>query len=120
MRLAVLSESSADEAAIRIIVRGILDREIQDISVESSLRAGGWPGIRSLLPVIIPRLHYNSDAEALALIVDSDTSTIHQPSHNDLTQVGSCRSCDLHHVARRLLLKLNPLPHKEMLKIAIG
>ncbi|HEY0380431.1 MAG TPA: hypothetical protein VGC87_26195 [Pyrinomonadaceae bacterium] len=120
MRLAVLSESSADEAAVRVIVGGILGREIRHISIESSLRVRGWPGVKTLLPVIIPRLYYNSDAEALALVVDSDSSTIHQPSHNDATEVGNCRLCDLCNSAEYQLSRLTPVPGKGMLKIAIG
>lgn len=120
MRLAVLSESSADEAAVRGIVGGILGMEIQHISVESSLRARGWPGVKTLLPVIIPRLHYNSDAEALALVVDSDSSTIHQPSHDDITEVSGCRLCDLRNSIEYQLSRLNPVQGRSMLKTAIG
>jgi hypothetical protein len=120
MRLAVLSESSADEAAIRIIVSGILGRDIQNIPFDSSLRVRGWPGVKNLLPVIIPRLHYNSEAEALAIVVDSDTSTIHHPSHENLEEVGDCRVCELHQAVRRQIIKLNPLPGKGTLKIAVG
>jgi hypothetical protein len=120
MRLAVLSESSADEAAIRVLVGGILGREIRHISVESSLRVRGWPGVKTLLPVIIPRLYYNSDAEALALVVDSDSSTIHQPSHDNATEASGCRLCDLRNSIEYQISRLNPLPGRDMLKIAIG
>jgi hypothetical protein len=120
MKLAVLSESSADEAAIRITVSGILGLEVHEVSVESSITTRGWPGVRTLLPVIIPRLHYNSDAQALAIVVDSDSSTVHHSSHNEAAEVGDCRLCDLRNAVGYQLSKLKPLPNKDTLKTAIG
>lgn len=120
MKVAVLSESPADEAAIRIIISGILGGEIEPIHFDSSIRARGWPGIKTLLPVIIPRLHYHSDAEALAIVVDSDSSTIHLDTHDIETAAGDCRLCDLKRVVAFHLSRLQQVTGREMLKIAIG
>lgn len=120
MRLAVLSESAADEAAIRILVAGILGRETQDISLEP-IRTRGWPGVINLLPIVIPRLYYHTDADALAVIVDSDDSLVHQINHEELGQENTeCRLCQLRSVARQSKSKLNPVPHRGMIQISLG
>jgi hypothetical protein len=85
MKVVVLSESSADEAAIRILVNGILGRETEDVS-SLPLRSRGWPSVIKVLPTVIKFLHYQTDAEALVVIADSDDSPIHRSSHE---QAGS-------------------------------
>ena len=48
MKLAVISESPADEAALKIIVDGIIGIETELVSVR--LRPNGWPQVWQLLP----------------------------------------------------------------------
>src|ERR1700753_2129463 len=80
MKVVVLSESSSDEAAIRIFVNGILGKETQDVP-GLPLRSRGWPYVLRVLPTVIKFLYYRTDAEALVVIADSDDSPIHQSSH---------------------------------------
>ena len=79
MKVSVLSESSADEAAIRILVDGILGTETEPIP-PPRLRTRGWPSVLKDVPTVVRHLHYRTDADAFVLVVDSDDSPLHDPS----------------------------------------
>ena len=79
MKVAILSESSADEAAVRILVEAILNQQTEPIDLY--LRGHGWSSVRNVLPAVLKHLHYCTQAEALILVVDSDDSPVHQQSH---------------------------------------
>jgi len=81
MKIAVLGESPEDEAAIKILVDGVLGYETQLVDLPP-LRTRGWTVI-NLLPAIIKKLHYQTDAEALVVVWDSDDSPVHQSSHDE-------------------------------------
>jgi len=120
MRLAVLSESSADEAAIQILVGGILSRSIHPIP-PPRLRTRGWPSVRGVLPTVLQHLHYQTNAEALALVVDSNYSPVHQNTHNQPGGANpECRVCDLRGVVHQVLGNLTPVPNRSPLKTAVG
>lgn len=67
MRVAVLSESPADEAAIRILVDGIIGRPTQ-LAAMPPIRARGVSGVFNILPAILKHLHYRTDADALIIV----------------------------------------------------
>lgn len=119
MRVAVLSESSADEAAIRILLNGILGEQTQD-APPLPLRSRGWPYVLRVLPTIIKFLHYRTDAEALAVIVDSDDSLIHQDSHERSVGHSDCRLCELRRVSALEMDRLTAVPNRNTLKVALG
>ena len=73
MKVAILCESPSDEAAIRILVDGILGIRTERAK---ALEARGWPSVRDILPIVIRQLYYHTDAEALIVIGDSDDSQI--------------------------------------------
>jgi len=118
MKVVVLSESSADEAAIRILINGILGKETQDVP-SLPLRSRGWPSVHRVLPTVIKFLHYQTDAEALVVIADSDDSPVHQNSHD---QTGGeeprCRLCQLRNVFKET--KLSSVSGQGELKSAVG
>jgi hypothetical protein len=120
MKVAVLSESSADEAAVRLLVEAILG--VQTTSPEPlTLRSRGWPAVRDVLPAVIRHLHFQTDAAGLVVVADSDRSVIHTTQH-DLLEDGEpgCRVCELRSahvlVRRRLAERVGRAP----LKVAIG
>lgn len=121
MKVAILCESPADRAAIRILIDGILRKKTQEISSLPHIEAcpGGWPSVKTLLPTAIRYLYFNTDAEALVVIADSDDSSIHQSSHE---QAGSeeprCRLCQLRSVFKETVLR--SVPGRSELKSAIG
>jgi hypothetical protein len=66
-------------------------------------------------------LHYRTDVEALAVVVDSDRSPVHQQSHNEPGKVESkCRLCRLSQILADLRSCLPPRQDYDPLKIALG
>ena len=122
MKVAVLSESPADEAAILIFIDGILERETQKVLLPPlRARAGGWPGVRNILPVVLLYLQYQTDADALAVITDSDDSPIHQSSHDEAGREDmECRLCQLRSIVAQTKNRLRPRSSGEIIKTAIG
>jgi hypothetical protein len=118
MKVVVLSESSADEAAIRILVNGILGRETEDVP-SLPLRSRGWPSVIKVLPTVIKFLHYRTDAEALVVIADSDDSPVHRSSHGEAgREEPGCRLCQLRNAFEET--KLSAVAGRSELKIAVG
>ena len=79
MKLAILSESPADEAALQVLVGYVLGEPFA--TLKTALRARGWPSVEQVLPPIIRHLHFNTDADGLVVVVDSDDSIVHTPEH---------------------------------------
>ncbi len=119
MKLVVLSESPEDEAAVRILVDGILG--IQTEHVAPPFRATGWSQFPGVFPAVLKQLHYQTDADALAVIVDSDASVTHQLAHvpRDGANQG-CRRCQLRMVADQVQNGLSEVPNRAPLKTAFG
>ncbi|HEX8069907.1 MAG TPA: hypothetical protein VF546_08150 [Pyrinomonadaceae bacterium] len=115
----MLSESSADEAAIRILVNGILGRETEEVP-NLPLRARGWPFAIRVLPTVLKYLHYRTDADTLVVVVDSDDAPLHEPSHDEPGgSYSDCRLCQLRTVVASELKKLRPTG-RNPLKTALG
>lgn len=119
MKLAIYSESSADEAAVRILADAVLGRETQAID-PPSLRARGWPSVRDLLPAVYKHLYYKTDADALIVVVDSDHAQIHGPEHERPDAATSCRPCELRRVTARLHREVREVPGRGPLRLGIG
>lgn len=89
MKVAILSESPADEAALRVLVDAILG-VATEAPTGFGLRAPrGWPGVLKSLPAAVAALHYNSDAFGLVVVADSDGSAFsaEPPVSERLTQI---------------------------------
>lgn len=108
MKLALLSESPADETALRVLVSAVLGRPAQFIS--PGFRARGWPNVAQVLPAVIRHLHFNTDADAIAVVVDADDSVVHAPAHDEPGHHHPlCRMCQLRAVFRRTTKNLKPV-----------
>lgn len=116
MKIAVVSESPADEAAIKILVDAIVGEETELVSA-TRLRPGGWPHVLSLLPSIVKALHYQTDADGMAVVVDSDNSPVHVLSHQSDPE---CRVCLLPVCVGTSLLRVSPVANRAALRTAIG
>ena len=120
MKVAILSESPADEAAIRILVDGILGKPTEPIALPP-LRRRGWPSVLEVLPVVINHLHYHTDAEAFVVVVDSDNSTVHAPSHDQPDGADEeCRLCRLRGKVFQFQKRLTLAAGRAQIKTAIG
>lgn len=118
MKVAVLSESAADEAAIRILVECLLGQLIETVDVPP-LRSRGWGSVVKVLPTLIRHLHYRTDAEGLVVVVDSDLSPVHLPAHEELG-VPECRLCILRQLAQTEERALRRVEGRSKLKVAAG
>jgi hypothetical protein len=118
MKLVVLSESPEDEAAIRILVDGILGTDTQHVA-PPYLRTRGWSQLLNVLPGVLKHLHYRTDAEALVIVVDSDDSPPHYQTHPSPDAV-SCRLCRLRALADQVQNGLRRIPNRAPMKTAFG
>jgi hypothetical protein len=119
MKVAILSESPPDEAAITILVGAVLGSPIT--RVESlRLRSRGWPSVRSALPGVILHLHYRTDAAGLIVVVDSDSPIAHREVITEAACQNGCRLCELRLVTRSTLQRLSARPVRTLLKVAVG
>ena len=119
MKVAVFSESSADETGIGILAQALLGQALERADLPS-LRTRGWPSVRRVLPAVMMSLHYQTDAEGLVVIVDSDLSPIHLPDHDPAAAAQGCRLCQLQQVVAATRLKLRPVPNRPPLRVALG
>ncbi len=119
MKIAILSESPADEAALHVLVGYVLGEPF--IPVQSDLRARGWPSVEQVLPPIIRHLHFNTDADGLVVVVDSDDSIVHTDDHEAPGYHHPlCRICRLRGVFRRTIKNLPPAHGRERVLRAVG
>lgn len=120
MRVAILSESSADEAALRVLVNEVLGIETMTAH-PPALRSRGWPSVKTILPSVIKHLHYHTDADGLVVVADSDDSVVHTAQHETApTGDPACRLCQLRQVRDSTFRSLREVPGRERLKVAIG
>jgi len=120
MKVAVLSESPADESVARILVEGLLARETSSIP-KPAIRTRGWPSVLTGLPGIIKYLHYRTDAEAVVVLVDSNHSPVHaEPEKRDELCHERCRLCLLRQAIVQVRKHLRPVANRTPLKTAVG
>jgi hypothetical protein len=119
MKVALLSESPADEAALRVLIEAVLG--VAPHFVQHGLRARGWPNVAQVLPAVIRHLHFGTDTDALVVVVDSDDSVVHGAAHD---RPGffhpQCRMCQLRAVFRQTVKRLPPAHAREHLLRGIG
>lgn len=119
MNVAILSESPADEAAVRLLVEAVLRRPVNQ--VQAGLRARGWPNVVQLLPAVVRHLHFNTKADGLVVVVDSDDSVVHTEVHDAPDYHHPlCRLCQVRAVFRRTTKKLPPAQGRERLLRCVG
>ena len=119
MKVAILSESPADEAAIRILVEGILGESIKVFTLRA--RPGGWNSVVKAISPTLRYLHYRRTADALVVVIDSDNSQVHDDSHGELEDVpDDCRTCKLRSAIKNCRDELKPLPNFSPIPTAIA
>ena len=119
LRLALLGESLVDESALAILVEAVLGRPF--VRVQPNLRARGWPSVLQMLPAIARHLHFNTDADGLVVLVDSDDTEPHPPAHEAPGYFHPrCRLCQLRAAFRRATKTLPPAHGRDRVLRAIG
>ncbi len=120
MKVAILSESPADEAAIRILIDSIIGRQTQ-LADTSQFRRGGVTRVFKILPAILKHLHYRTDADALIIVVDSDRTPVHKPEHEQAGGTDEkCRLCKTRQIVGSVLGQLRPVQGRPQIKVAVG
>ena len=119
MKLAVFSESPIDDSIFAILVAAVYGSSI-DVVDNYRTRAGGWPSVFRELPSVLTKLHFASLAEALVVIVDSNSSPIHTTAHTTPSVEPNCRLCQLRRVATEKLVHLGDRPHGARIQTAFG
>jgi hypothetical protein len=118
MKVAILSESPSDEAVLQALIPAIVGAPFERVA-GPSLRSRGWPSVQGVLPVVVRHLYFQTNAEALAVLVDTDESPLHQPAHNP-PAMPECRYCLLSTLIDRELRRLPTVPGRGRLKTALG
>lgn len=119
MKIALLSESPADETALRVFVTAVLRQPPKFVS--PGFRARGWPNVAQLMPAVIRHLHFNTDADALVVVVDSDDSVVHTARHDAPGYFHPhCRMCQLRAVYRQTTKRLPPAHGRERVLRVVG
>lgn len=119
MNIALLSESPADEAALRVLVGYVLGGRFNRVA--PTLRARGWPSVELVLPAILRHLHFNTNADGLVVVVDSDDSPVHTTEHEAPGYHHPyCRMCRLRTVFRRVTKNLPRAQGRDRVLRAVG
>lgn len=117
MKVAILSESAADEAALRILVGGILGTATERVPLQRFEHRRGWPNLIEVAPVVYKYLHYQTDADALVVVADSNGTPLHRPQSPADEQ---CRLCRLHAALAPERLRVTAVSGRPPLRTAIG
>lgn len=116
MKIAFFSESPADEAALKIIVAGILGEEIEETDLPNTIERRSASHVDKLLPNVIKGVFYWTDAEALIVVSDSDDTFVHTKEHE--TELNEqCRLCQLRKAVAETVSKLKG---KKTFRVAVG
>jgi len=121
MKVAILSESPADEAALHVLIGAVLGEPVELSEPSPRARPGGWPSVRDLLPAVIRHLHYQTDAEGLVVVGDSNSTPVDPARPREgLEAAELSRLVQLRQAASDAIAQLRHLPHRPSLKVAVG
>ena len=119
MKIGFYCESPADQAAMAVFTEGILGKPPEPINLD--LKAHGVPGFFSALDGVFRGVHYNSDAEGLIVVVDCDTSELHDTNHDAIAGgEENCRFCKVRRIISKATQRLKVRHGLPSLKVAIG
>jgi hypothetical protein len=119
MKIAFYCESPVDQAAMAVFAEGILGAPPEPINMD--LEAHSVPGFFSALDGVFRGIHYNSDAEGLVIVVDCDTTELHESAHDTAADAADkCRLCKVRKTIARARSQLKTRQGRPELKVAIG
>jgi hypothetical protein len=120
MKIAILGESEADEAAFKVLAEAVLGGPL-DLLEKPSLQSRGWPAVMKAVEAAIKHLYYHTEAEGFVFVVDSNHSTPHEPAHNYSTDGDNgCRLCQIRRAVHKAKRSLRPIHSRQPLKTAVG
>jgi hypothetical protein len=120
MKIAVLSESTADEAAVSILIEGLLKTEVEIVRLPEP-PSRGWRGVLNAVGLVLRHLHYRTDADALVVTLDSDESPVHRKEHEGTgNDDPKCRLCQLQRITKTVQSSLKPRQGCGPIRVAFG
>lgn len=121
MKIAIFSEYTTDETVIKILVEGILGEEIEQVPYPNRLQSRG-SGVPRDVPVVLRSVYYNTEADFLIIVRDSDDTPIHRKEHDESNneEAKKCYFCELRRIVNSELENLTRTPGKENFRIAVG
>jgi hypothetical protein len=120
MKLAVYSESRADEKAVRVLAGALLGGACEEAPL-TRLRARGWTPMLSTARVVICQLHYATDTDGLVIVADGNGSAVHAAAPGaECEPASGCRLCQLRAAVGRAYAELVPVPGRAPLRVAVG
>jgi hypothetical protein len=112
MRVAILTESPADDAALRVLVDAVLGCQTE--AVVPTLRSReGWPSVYRLLSGSIFSLHHYSDAYGLVVAADGNRTSLQESSPKNRLRA-------LQAMVDKTVASLGRVPGRPRLRVAIG
>ena len=75
MEFAIISESSADEAALHSFSEALLGRQIPCAKPPKTVRRG-WTALRKDLPVALRAVRFGTNADVVLVVADSDGTSL--------------------------------------------
>ncbi len=94
MKVLVVSESPADEAALRIITKALLGESAEFVTNPLQVRSGGVDAALRDLGIIYRAVFFRQEADVLVFVVDSDSTPVHRSDHvANQPDVQLCRFC---------------------------
>jgi hypothetical protein len=119
MKIGYYCESPADQAAMAVFAEGLLGKPPEPINMD--LEAHGVSSVLNALDGVFRGLHYNSDAEGLIVVVDSDDTELHKLAHDSPDGAEErCRYCQIRKILALARNQLKPRQGRPELKVAIG
>lgn len=120
MKVAVLSESPADEAAVEVLVAGLLGIDTESVPLPRP-KTRGWKAVFNSARLALIHLHYHTDADALVVTLDSDESPPHQKGHDQPGGADQkCRLCQLRGIVSPVQAQLRPRQGRGPIRTALG
>jgi hypothetical protein len=120
MRVAILCESDIDEDAVRILADALLGSPTEP-ALGFPMRARGVEFVIGVIPAVVKHLYYGTDAEAFAVVVDSNHKPLHDASHDPPAAPDpECRSCRVRGALASAIQGLSAVPGRPSLKTAVG
>lgn len=117
--VSVLSESTADEQALQIVLPSLVKLPVRFLKTQ--FRARGWPSVAQVVPALAHHLHFRTEAHALVVVVDADDSVVHTEDHEREGYFHpKCRLCHLRSVFRRTVKNFPSANGKERTLRCIG
>jgi len=120
MKVAIFSESSTDEAGIRVLVDAILGQPTEPVAV-AGIRSRGWDSVRANLSMVYKQLYFNFEADGLVVVADSDDSPVHQQAHESPgMMLNDCRLCTLLSIIEQERNRCPKAPNRAQFRTAVG